>query len=355
MLEFLRRNQVLLASTLFLSLSFFLLSANRGGLRRVDPLGTVFLEVLQPLQGVTATGVGQLRSLWTSYVSLVGVVDENRELRGRLSTLEVERQRMTELELENARLERLLDFRSTMPSKALTARVVGKDASGWFETFTLDRGERDGVSPGMAVVCADGVVGRIASVSPHASRVLLISDHNSGVDALIQRTRARGILEGTLSGMASLKYVKPSEELEVGDLVVTSGLDGIFPKGLRLGRVVGVTRRESGLFQLAEVVPFVDFSKLEEALILTTGPREVNAAIEAAEAQKAAEEAARVGAEAAAAAAATAAPTAAPTPKPTVAPAKAKRPSAPAKPAKPAQRKPTPQIEAPADEAVEPL
>jgi hypothetical protein len=205
----------------------------------------------------------------------------------------------------------------------------------------------------MAVVCADGVVGRIASVSPHASRVLLISDHNSGVDALVQRTRARGILEGTLSGMASLKYVKPSEGLEVGDLVVTSGLDGIFPKGLRLGRVVGVTRRESGLFQLAEVVPFVDFSKLEEALILTTGPREVNAALEAAEAKKAAEEAARIAAEAAAAAATpTVAPTAAPTPKPTSAPAKAKRPSKPAKPAKP---RPPVREEAPAVEAVDPL
>ena len=324
MLEFLRRNQVLLASTLFLSLSFFLLSANRGGLRRIDPLGTVFLEVLQPLQGVTATGVGQVRSLWTSYVSLVGVVGENRDLRDRVRTLEAERQRLTELELENARLERLLDFRSSMPAKALTARVVGKDASGWFETFTLDRGEQDGVQPGMAVVCADGVAGRIASVSPHASRVLLVSDHNSGVDALIQRTRARGILEGTLSGTASLKYVKPSEELEVGDLVVTSGLDGIFPKGLRLGRVVGVTRRESGLFQLAEVVPFVDFSKLEEVLILTTGSRDVNLAIDAAEAKAAAAAAARVAAAEAAAVAATAtaaaAPTSTPTPKPTATP-----------------------------------
>ena len=325
MLEFLRRNQVLLASTLFLTLSFFLLSANRGGLRRVDPLGTIFLEVLQPLQGVTATGVGQVRSLWTSYVSLVGVVSENKELRDRVRAFEAERQRLTELELENARLERLLDFRASMPSKALTARVVGKDASGWFETFTLDRGADDGVAPGMAVVCADGVAGRIASVSPHASRVLLVSDHNSGVDALVQRTRARGILEGTLSGMASLKYVKPSEELEVGDLVVTSGLDGIFPKGLRLGRIVGVTRREAGLFQLAEVVPFVDFSKLEEVLILATPSREVNQAIDDAEAKKAADEAAHA---AAVAATQTAAPTQTPAPTATVTP----KPSAARKP-----------------------
>jgi rod shape-determining protein MreC len=293
MLEFLRRNQVLVASAIFLSLSFALLSANRGGVRRFDPLGAIFLEILEPMQSVTATGIGGVGGLWQGYVSLIGVSRENRELRTRLAELEAERQRLLEIELENARLERLLDFRVTLPANALTARVVGKDASGWFETFILDRGENDGVVAGMAVVCADGVVGRIASTSPNASRVLLVSDHNSGVDALVQRSRARGILEGNLSGAATLKYVKPAESLEVGDVVVTSGLDGIFPKGLRLGRVVEVTRRESGLFQLADVAPFVDFSKLEEVLILTSPPREVNAVIEAGEASRLTEKAAR--------------------------------------------------------------
>jgi rod shape-determining protein MreC len=318
MLEFLRRNQVLVASAIFLSLSFALLSANRGGVRRFDPLGAIFLEILEPLQSVTATGIGGVGGLWQGYVSLVGVSRENRELRARLQELEAEHQRLLEIELENVRLERLLDFRVTLPSNAITARVVGKDASGWFETFILDRGENDGVTAGMAVVCADGVVGRIASTSPNASRVLLVSDHNSGVDALVQRSRARGILEGNLSGAATLKYVKPAESLEVGDVVVTSGLDGIFPKGLRLGRVVEVTRRESGLFQLADVAPFVDFSKLEEVLILTSPPREVNAVIEAGEAGRFAEQAARA---LSAAAAAAAKPAATPT---------AGRPSSPA-------------------------
>jgi rod shape-determining protein MreC len=216
-------------------------------------------------------------------VSLVGVETENRELKERLRRLEGEHLRDTEIEFENRRLARLLDFKWEMPSQVVTARVIGKDASGIFESFTLDRGETDGIKPGMAVVCAEGVVGRIAQSTPHAARVLLISDHNSGVDAIVQRTRARGIVEGAVNRTCSMKYIKRGEEIDVNDVVVTSGLDGIFPKGVLIGRVSGVTRKDFGLFQVAEVAPAVDFSRLEEVLVLTSPPREVNLAIEIAE------------------------------------------------------------------------
>jgi rod shape-determining protein MreC len=283
MLEFLRRNQVLLSSGLFLTLSFVLLTVNRGGTRRFDPLGVVFLEVLRPMQSVTMQTSGQVSGLWSRYLGLIGVAEENERLKARLRALDAERQRDAEIELENRRLARLLDFRTDVPSQGVAARVIGRDASGLFQTLALDRGETDGIKPGLAVVCADGVVGRIAQSSPHAARVLLLSDHNSGVDALVQRTRARGIVEGALSGTCSMKYIKRSDEVDLEDLVVTSGLDGIFPKGVRIGRVSGVTRKDVGLYQVAEVAPAVDFAKLEEVLVLTTPPLEVNAAIDAAE------------------------------------------------------------------------
>ncbi len=281
MLEFLRRNQVLLSSGLFLSFSLLLLVLNRGGVRRFDPLGAVFLEILRPLQLVTTQATGAVGGVWGRYVNLVGVEKQNRALRDRLRSLEEEHRRDAEIELENRRLSRLLDFQSETPSQVVAARVIGKDASGVFESFVLDRGERDGIRPGMAVECADGVVGRIAQASPHGSRVLLLSDHNSGVDALVQRTRARGLVEGALSRSCSMKYVKRGDEIDAGDVVVTSGLDGIFPKGILIGRVSNVTRKDFGLFQVAEVVPAVDFSKLEEVLVLTSPPRQVNEAIAA--------------------------------------------------------------------------
>jgi rod shape-determining protein MreC len=287
MLEFLRRNQVLLGSGVFLSLSFALLVVNRGGARRFDPLGAVFLEVLRPLQSVTTQATAELEGIWTHYVGLLGVESENRRLRERLRALEAEHHRDAEVELENRRLSQLLDFKSDLPSRVVTARVIGKDASGIFQTFTLDRGERDGVKPAMAVVSADGVIGRIAQSSPHASRVLVLSDHNSGVDALVQRTRARGIVEGTLSGSCSMKYIKRGDDVQPGDVVVTSGLDGIFPKGILVGRVRSVSQKDVGLYQAADVVPAVDFAKLEEVLVLASPPEQVNEAIEAAERAKA--------------------------------------------------------------------
>jgi rod shape-determining protein MreC len=287
MLEFLRRNQVLLGSALFLSLSLALLVVNRGGTRRFDPLGTVFLELLRPLQTVTTQATREVSSVWTRYVGLLSADAENRRLRDRLRALEAEHHRDAEIELENRRLSHLLDFKSNLPSQVVTARVIGKDASGIFQTFMLDRGERDGVKPAMAVVCAEGVVGRIAQSSPHAARVLLLSDHNSGVDALVQRTRARGIVEGALSGSCSMKYVKRGDEVQAGDVVVTSGLDGIFPKGILIGRVSSVSRKDVGLYQVADVVPAVDFAKLEEVLVLVSAPEQVNEAIEAAARAKA--------------------------------------------------------------------
>ena len=272
MLEYFRRNQVLLSSGLFLILSLTLLALNRGSLRRVDPLGVLFLELLSPLQRVTTVGVEAVHGLWTRYVSLVGIEEENRQIHARLRLLEAERHRAAEIELQNRRFRELLRFRTELPGEVVTARVIGQDSSGWFQTFTLDRGERDGVKAGMPVVCADGVVGRIAQSSPHASRVLLLSDHNSGVDALVQRTRARGIVEGALNGICSMKYIKRTDDIAVGDVIITSGLDGIFPKGILIGRAIAVAQKGYGLFRVADVVPAVDFQKLEEVMVITSPP-----------------------------------------------------------------------------------
>jgi rod shape-determining protein MreC len=135
----------------------------------------------------------------------------------------------------------------------------------------IDRGTQDGIVKGSAVLAPEGIVGQVFLASAHAARVLLVSDHNSGVDAIVQRTRAQGIVQGTVDAGCVLKYVKRTEDVQLGDDVITSGLDGIFPKGLPIGRVVEVDKRGRGLFQHAEVKPSVDFDQLEEVLV-TRGP-----------------------------------------------------------------------------------
>jgi rod shape-determining protein MreC len=238
---------------------------------RDDRLARFFLEVMAPLQRGTSAITGVVSGTWRGAVELVRARSENVTLRERTRGLEQQLDRITEIDLENARLRKLLDFRQTLPGDLLTARVIGRDATGLAHTMLLDRGEADGVTKGAAVLAPEGIVGHVFLASGHAARVLLVSDHNSGVDALVQRTRARGIVQGTVDGGCALKYVKRTEDVQVGDTLVTSGLDGIFPKGLPIGRVAAIDKRGKGLFQSAEVVPRVEFDALEE-VVVTRGP-----------------------------------------------------------------------------------
>lgn len=269
--SFLRRNRVLLASALCLVLAAGLAVQTAHTPTRADWLGRMLLEVMAPLQKSAAAVSRVVASSWRGVAELVVARDENVALRGRAKRLEQELDRLSEVDLENARLRKLLDFRETLRGDVLTARVIGRDATGTARTLTIDRGEADGVARSAAVLAPEGVVGQVFLVSRHAARVLLVSDHNSGVDALVQRTRARGIVQGTVDAGCALKYVKRTEDVQVGDDLVTSGLDGIFPKGLPIGRVVAIDKRGQGLFQSAEVAPRVVFEQLEEVLV-TRGP-----------------------------------------------------------------------------------
>ncbi|HYR96585.1 MAG TPA: rod shape-determining protein MreC [Candidatus Binatus sp.] len=270
-MSFLRRNRVLLTSALCLVLAAGLALQTSRAQTRADWLGRVFLEIMAPLQR-SAAAVGRIvAGGWRSVTELVGARAENVALRERTRRLEQELDRLSELDLENTRLRKLLDFRDALHGELLTARIIGRDATGLARTITIDGGEADGIVRGAAALAPEGVVGQVFLVSRNVARILLISDHNSGVDALVQRTRARGIVQGTVDAGCVLKYVKRTEDVQVGDALVTSGLDGIFPKGLPVGHVAAIDKRGPGLFQSAEVAPRVDFDRLEEVLV-TRGP-----------------------------------------------------------------------------------
>ncbi|OGP66144.1 MAG: rod shape-determining protein MreC, partial [Deltaproteobacteria bacterium RBG_13_47_9] len=148
------------------------------------------------------------------------------------------------------------------------AEVIGQDPSSWFKSVTIDKGERDGVKQGMAVVSPIGIIGRILKTAPHYATVLLITDYNSAVDSIVQRTRAKAIVEGKGENRCQLKYLLRTEEVAIGDAVVTSGLGGNFPKGLMVGEVKKVDKKGHGVFQYAELVPSVDFAQLEEVFVI---------------------------------------------------------------------------------------
>jgi rod shape-determining protein MreC len=274
-LNLIRRYSVLFTTGALLLLSLALLVTNTRTSRRIDPLGVVFLEIITPISHLLSTVSSTLSDTWSTYVDLVGVRQEREWLRSRVRELESQVERASTVESQNARLQALLDLREGMPGQSVAARLTGVDASGLFRTATVNKGESDGVQKGMAVVSPAGVVGRVVSTSPNAARVLLLEDPSSGVDVLVQRSRARGIVEGSLSGGCQLKYVKHREDIRVGDLVATSGLDGIFPRGVAVGTITRLSREEGGLFQTAEVEPAVDFNKLEEVMVVEAPENEV--------------------------------------------------------------------------------
>ena len=157
----------------------------------------------------------------------------------------------------------------------MVARVIDNDRTTLFKTLLINKGTADGLRVGLPVLADRGVVGRIIETSWHASRVLLMIDENSNIDALIQRSRAQGILQGAGSAGCNLKYISRVEDVQAGDVILSSGLAGVFPKGLLLGVVTGASRREGGLFQKIDVAPAVDFGRLEEvlALVVDAGAR----------------------------------------------------------------------------------
>jgi rod shape-determining protein MreC len=155
-----------------------------------------------------------------------------------------------------------------MANRVCAAEVIGKDPSPWFKTIIIDKGKDDGVGKGMAVVIPEGIAGQIMDVSSRYSKVLLIIDPNSAVDVMVQRTRARGIIKGGPAGRCHIKYVLRKQDVSVGDQIISSGLDGVFPKGLAVGHVSGVIKRNSGIFQEVTVTPHIDFEKLEEVLVV---------------------------------------------------------------------------------------
>lgn len=188
---------------------------------------------------------------------------ENAMLHQRLVELGAVAVRARELESENERLRRLLGFRESVKFDTVPARVIGRD----YSYLTIDRGSDSAIREQMCVLTSEGVVGRILNVSGHTSKVLLIWDSNSRLGGIVQRTRVQGIIEGDQDGRCIMKYIEASVDVKPEDVVVTSGQGGVFPKGLAVGKVASVSRREGELFQTATVELSADIGRLEEVLV----------------------------------------------------------------------------------------
>jgi rod shape-determining protein MreC len=273
--SFLWRNRVLLTTGTLLILALHMLTAGVKPGARVSRPALALLELMAPAQRLLSGLGDSLDGVLHGYTELVGAREENRDLHRQLAALASERAQMAELAAENRRLSELLELRDALESPAVAVDVIGGDANAVARTLVIGQGARGGLRRDMAVIAMEGVVGRLIAVAPNASRVLLIDDHNSALDAIDQRSRARGIIAGVIDDGLTMKYVGRSDDVRVGDTLVTSGMDGIFPRGLLVGEVGGVSQEGPGLFLNVEVQSAVDFRQLEQLMVLTRKPPEL--------------------------------------------------------------------------------
>ncbi len=234
------------------------------------------LEITSPFQKAITYSTEAVGNLIDSYVFLVNLKRENVALRKMVAELRKENNLLREKAIASERLRNLLQFSKEIPRSMLPAQIIGIDPSSWFRTILIDKGTEHGVNRGMAVVSPEGIVGHVLQTSPHYSKVLLITDFNSSVDAVVQRSRAKGLVEGNGDNRCRLKYAERTQDIQPGDRVITSGLGGRYPKGLMIGTISKIQKKTYGLFQYAEIMLNVNFGKLEEVFVITeTHPLEI--------------------------------------------------------------------------------
>ena len=274
----LRRYRDIVLVVLLLAVPFFFL---RASIRRPEEMNAVdrsVMHVAAPLQYFAAAAARGISGVIGDYVYLVDVKADNNKLAYENARLRGKVREITSLQTENHRMRRLLGLRETIPDEVASAAVIGKNTTEYFRVaeLTLDT-PGAAVRSNMPVVSLDGAVGTVLRVAGDRIDVQLTVDSGFGVDVVVERTGARGFVRGMgdpTRYAVRVEYVQRADEVDVGDLLVTSGVGCRFPKGLAVARVVRVTKRDFGIYQEVEAEPTVDFSRLEEVLIVMSDPKD---------------------------------------------------------------------------------
>jgi rod shape-determining protein MreC len=246
-----------------------LISAQVNSRSGVPVLESVTFGLFAEVQRGSSTGVSGVRTVWNRYASLRSVERENLELKQKLETVQVELQERRALADRARGLQQLLELRDRSNLRTLAADVIASSASPDFRTLTIDKGSNQEVRGDMAVIAGDGVVGRVVVPSGRAAKVQLLIDRNAAAGALVARSRAQGVVKGVGDNRLELQFVSEAADVATGDLVVTSGIEGIFPKGFTIGHVDAV-EKSGPSYKRITVKPAVDFSSLEEVLVVLT-------------------------------------------------------------------------------------
>jgi rod shape-determining protein MreC len=269
-----RKSRFLLGALVLAHLVVISRQVERGG---GTLLGQTVFAVLSPIQRIVGASVNAVAGTWRGYIDLRHIWRENQDLKGRVASLEMELMRQREVLREAERLREIADVKPVLPFETVVAQVVATEGTPWYRTVTLNRGTGDGVTLDAPVISATGVVGRVVAVGPGAAKVQLILDHEAGLGVRIERSRITAVVSGQagfaneVGNLLQMKFVPVLADVVEGDVVVTSGLDRMFPKGLMVGRVHSV-KTGGGLFKEILVAPSARFERLEELMIVRRPP-----------------------------------------------------------------------------------
>lgn len=259
-------------SLLVVSVAFVPLLIGAASPNFVHTLRDVTAGTIRPILEIQDQFTSVIKTQVQSVVEWPKLRQRNRELEERLASVQAELASARELKEENKRLETLLELKRKSEFKTIAARVIGRDPSHWSLFIMLNRGTKDGVREDVSLLSPDGLVGKIVSAGPNSSRAILLTDRQSRVSAINQRTRDGGLIEGTGGLFLKMTFLDRGADIQVGDTIVSSGLGEIYPKGIPIGRVQSVGEDESRLGLSAVVKPFASFAKLEEVLCVLFPP-----------------------------------------------------------------------------------
>lgn len=249
-------------------LALYGISQKRFNLEEPSLFHQIVSEVISPVQEGLASSKKNLSSLWENYLLIVNTSKENSILKKQISRLESDLTNMEEMRKENLRLKKLLNYTDEMTHQKIMAQVVGWDSANEFKVIRLNKGTKHGIKVMSPVITDHGLVGYVYRATDNYADVLTILDQNNRVDSVIERTRSHGIVEGVYNFKCALKYIMRNESVEVGDKLITAGVGGIYPKGIKVGMITNISKENFGMTLSIEVVPTVEFDKLEEVIVL---------------------------------------------------------------------------------------
>jgi rod shape-determining protein MreC len=258
----------LIINILFLMLALLSFLRTSKSFKEASAFESLLIEFLAPLQRGVTSVQSNFSSFFKHYLINLNASKYNDKLVKKVSLLESKIFQFRELESENNRLKNLLQFGKEVSHKTVLAQIVARDSNSDFKVLRINRGSTDGIRLQSTVVTSKGLVGYVFRLTDHFADVLTVQDFSNKVDGMIRRIRAHGILEGSGKGRVSMKYVTKTEPVILNDLVITSGLGNIYPKGIRIGRVTKIEREDYGLTQNIEISPTVNFNQLEEVLVI---------------------------------------------------------------------------------------